>query len=173
MLMGVIFFLTSLSAFIILAEKLEVKISFDKICRVEIHSTILAVELIFSGTGKRHKNKRKKRYGDRKKLLLKVFSRSSLKISNLSYGYRSSLPHIDALSRCAYYAVTSALIAYFSTLFKKFEYSNINIICSEHNNSILTFNAKLEITLLEFMACLIQYSFYAISNALKSKLRSS
>lgn len=173
MVTGVVFFLTSLSIFVILAEKLEAKISFDKALNVEIHSTLFAVELIFNKSESNRNKKSEKKRNDVRKFVLKIFSRSSASINALSYEYRASLPHSDAISRCAYYAIVSAIIAYFYTLFKNFECHNININRSEHNNSMLTFNAKLEITLLSFIVCLISCRFSKISQAIKGKLKIS
>ena len=173
MIEGVIFFLTSLSIFIIFAEKLDAKVNFEDGWKVEIHSTVIALELIFNDSGNAKKRNSKKRKSDFQRFLFKLFSRSSATIDRLEYTYRPSLPHTDVIRRCAYCAIASALVTYLGSLFKKFKHSNIIIHRSEHNNSRLILNAKLEITLYSFLTCLISYWFCEISAAIKKKVTTS
>ena len=173
MIEGIIFFLTSLSIFIIFAEKLDTKVHYEDGWKIEIHSTIIALELIFNDSGNKKKRKSKRQKCNVQKLLFKLFSHSSATIDRLEYTYRPSLPHTDVIRRCTYYAAASALVTYLESLFKKFNHSNIIINRSEHNNSKLILNAKLEITLYSLLTCLISYWFCEISAAIKKKAKAS
>ena len=167
MIEGLLFLLTSLFIFIILAEKLTAYIHYDEHLTVEIHSTVFALILDFIETSGSLK-KRKKRKTNHS-LIANIFKRSKARINRLLFLYPSKDPDKNALSFGLYSALLSSILCFFSHHFKKFYYSNIIIKNSDHNKSKLLIDATVEITLLDLLISVISYRLKQIRAFFKLK----
>ena len=164
MFAAISFLFVSLTAFIILTDKISVRIIKSEITIVKINLTIFAFHLILDRKNKNEKVKNKKK---KKKLKTKIhlpyLIEAIIKKSTITLGEFVALfpkrsPAIDAIRYGAYTSFISSTITYFYNNAKNFSAGNIIIEYSEHNSFDVCFEAEVEISAFDFLICIIAYS---------------
>ena len=160
MFAAISFLIVSSIAFIILTDKISVRIIKNEITIVKINLTIFAFHLMFDRKNKNEKAKKKKR---KTKIHLPYLIEEIIKKSTITLGELVALfpkrsPAIDAIRYGAYTSFISSAISYFYNNAKNFSVGNIIIKYSEHNSFDVCFEAEVEISAFDFLICIIAYS---------------
>ena len=172
MLYSLIFLLTSLLTFLIFTEIITVNIFYDGNAIIDINFKIFAVR--YTKTQNRSKNKVSGRRRHIFPLQIAVFSyfsrlveKSYIDVSELTLLQDSSSYSSSALKNGIFTSLISALIAYAKENAKKFSAHNITFSTSEHNS--LRLNAKITISLIDFIVCTAPFAVDIAKSKLKRK----
>lgn len=154
---AIIFLTVSLSVFLIFTEVITLDILYSDETVVEIGLTIFAIQFTKNKKQKQKSpKKRKKRRGaaDIYPFITALIPRSEISIREISFGIRARDPAEYALKRGASILIVSSMLAYAEENAKKFSFSNIKLTFSEHNNSDITVNAQIRISLTDILIAL-------------------
>lgn len=155
-----IFLLISLLLFLLITDTVTVKFIYADEKRIDIDLTIFGMSFTDRGFSENRFSKKRRR---REKIVfdhvLRLLSKSTVRIKELSVLIDGSDPMKYALTRSAYHSFISVFILYIEQNSKFFSADDIIVGASDNNKTVFKADLRAQISLWDFSICLISYLF--------------
>lgn len=158
MIQGLIFFIASLSVFIIFTETVTIRVIFNKKTVIQIHFTVFALHLEESDAPST-KIRKGRRHRRRNTATLLSYFKGLIPYAELSVTeFTLNLPQNDparyVLLRTGAISFVSAAVIYASSKANFFQYRDITVKASDNNNLAATLDVSMTVSLLRILSAL-------------------